>query len=744
MRYRPDIQGLRAVAVMLVVADHLKIPGFKGGFLGVDVFFVISGFLITSLLAAEFERNRTKDSPGGISIKAFYLRRARRILPAGMLVIAAVLIAATLEFNVFRLEEVQSNAFWATLFLSNFDLMSQATDYFAQTNAASPLQNYWSLAVEEQFYIVWPLIFMLAARVGWTRRAAKTHDWGRQATIAILVITVLSLIWSLIATNANPSSAYFSPFTRAYELGIGATIAVLTPQIRALLTPNTSRALGLTGLGLLGVGLAVLTSSTPYPGLWALIPTLGAGALIAAGLASDDHNPAGTALSIAPAGFLGKISYSIYLWHWPIIVFAASMYPGLKGAGRVGVLLPLIIAVSWATYVLVEQPFRTYGKGTSTPRGFMEWLKSQGRNQTIKAGAMALAAAVTLLVVVTWARPAPSGGDTRPVAGSNVDKWAHWDSTASPAVLGAPGQSGDATPPVSAKGSGSLAGDGPGPARIKAITEGLKVKRANAQQLQAIRGVASDSPEWLECAQNQGPPAASCTRGGSSTGSQLSALKGKTSVLLGNSYAEQWAGTLARALPAGSQLTALTERGCVPFDLNGLIRPRSGSGLPCAKHATWAMNQIKKLKPALTVISTDKWPPTTQFSAYSAIREFIRQIQTSGTKILWIGTVPRAANWDSCLKGSNDISSCSTNDWNSSRLEPSALSAIGTSTVKFWNPEPLYCLVSGCPALINDQPVRLDGSHLTNSAMNSVLPQLTVAMQLALKQPAQPGKPAKP
>ena len=735
LRYRADIQGMRAVAVMLVVADHLEILGFKGGFLGVDVFFVISGFLITYLLAEEFERNRTAKSAGWISIKSFYIRRARRILPASMLVIAAVLIAAKLQFNIFRFEEVQSDALWATIFLANFDLMRQATDYFAQTNAVSPLQNYWSLAVEEQFYIVWPLVFMLAARVGWTRHNRKSHDWRQRATIAIVAITALSLIWSFIATNDNPASAYFSPFTRAYELGIGATIAILAPRIRGLINGKLSVASGLAGLALIALGLVVLGPSSPYPGLLALIPTIGAGLLIIAGLQADLPNPVGTALSVSPARFLGKISYSIYLWHWPIIVFAASLYPDLTGARKVGILLPLIIVVSWVTYVLIEQPFRTLGKGVGTPRKFIIWARTQG--QLIKVGAMGLAAFATLLVIATWARPMSSEANLMSNRGTNVDKWANWDPTRDPALADSGAQSGKSnadgtTGTAAAKGSRSQASEGPTPARIKAIKQGLAVKLANPEQLQAIRTVASNEPEWLECSQSQGPPAASCSRDGTSNASQLASLSGKTAVLLGNSYAEQWAGTIIKALPAGSKLTSLASRGCLPFDLKGLERVRNAVGADCGKHASWALEQIKRLRPAVVIISTDQ-AVSTKLSYYLATREMLRRIQASGAKVLWIGTAPRATNWDQCLTGANNIASCSTNDRAGSRLDPGVLSAIQASGAGFWNLEPLFCVLQGCPALIDSKPVRLDGSHFTQSAMNAVLPQLTAAIQSVLR-----------
>ena len=269
---------------MLVVADHLNIGPFKGGFLGVDIFFVISGFLITSLLADEFRRTQTVSSAGRISLKGFYVRRARRILPASLLVIAAVLLAAKFTWGPFRFVTVQSDALWATIFMSNFGQMRHTINYFAQGVAVSPLQNYWSLAVEEQFYVVWPLIFMIAARLGWKNRGVGKRSWRGQATAAILALTVISLAWSVVQTASNPQLAYFSPFTRGWELGMGALTAMVAPRLSRWIKPRAAASLGVLGLALIAMGLVVIGQSTPYPGLIALIPVLGAVSLIVAGL----------------------------------------------------------------------------------------------------------------------------------------------------------------------------------------------------------------------------------------------------------------------------------------------------------------------------------------------------------------------------------------------------------------------------------------------------------------------------
>src|SRR5919198_53352 len=223
IRFRGDVEGLRAVAVSLVVLDHLEVPGFGGGFFGVDVFFVISGYLITSLLAAEYAKTaEARGGRGSISIRGFYARRARRILPAALTVIVAVVVASGVLLNELRVAQIQRDAIWAVLFGSNVNFIRQASDYFAQgLIGTSPFQHYWSLAVEEQFYVVWPALFFVVARLGFF---GAPRRWRARVATAITAIGAGSLAWSIVATNHEPAGAYFSTFTRAWELALGALL----------------------------------------------------------------------------------------------------------------------------------------------------------------------------------------------------------------------------------------------------------------------------------------------------------------------------------------------------------------------------------------------------------------------------------------------------------------------------------------------------------------------------------------
>lgn len=343
--FRPDIEGLRAVAVGLVLLFHSYGGPVTGGFVGVDVFFVISGFLITSLLLAEQDRN------GRISIAGFYARRVRRILPASALVVAVTVVAAYHFLGFISGNQVATDAKWTAVFSANIHFALIGTDYWGSQLPPSPLQHMWSLGVEEQFYVLWPgLFFLLVLIVRGTRR--------RNPLAAALVLIIgLSFTWSVVETMSNASWAYFSPLTRAWELALGALVAVLAPTIGRLGTGWPTQLLALCGV--IGIGLSAFAfdPSTPYPGSAVALPVVGAALVIAAGCA-DVNTYVGRALSVRPMQWVGARSYSLYLWHWPLLLIAAQ-YVGnqLSRWQNTGLLLAAVVA-SAVTYRLVENPVR--------------------------------------------------------------------------------------------------------------------------------------------------------------------------------------------------------------------------------------------------------------------------------------------------------------------------------------------------------------------------------------------------
>jgi peptidoglycan/LPS O-acetylase OafA/YrhL len=330
LAFRPDIEGLRAVAVAAVVLFHAGVPGIGGGYIGVDVFFVISGFLITSLMRREVA------TTGGLSLLRFYGRRARRILPASSVVLVTVILAGYHWLGFLRGDEVAADGRWAALFASNFRFAAQGVDYLESQAAPSPLQHFWSLAVEEQFYFVWPALLVLLIWLGL-----------RHFTPAVLAVAVAaSLAWSV--WQAGVTWSYFSPATRAWELGAGCLLALAAGRLSRIPAGVSSL---MAGVGLAGIVVAALSfdDGTTFPGYAATLP-VAATLLVLAGRGD-------ALLGVAPLRWLGQISYSLYLWHWPVLIIATQAYGPLNGRTRTGLVL-LSVVLAMATYALVENPIR--------------------------------------------------------------------------------------------------------------------------------------------------------------------------------------------------------------------------------------------------------------------------------------------------------------------------------------------------------------------------------------------------
>jgi peptidoglycan/LPS O-acetylase OafA/YrhL len=342
--FRPDVQGLRALAVAFVVYYHAGFPGLHGGFVGVDVFFVISGFVITGLLLREREvRNKT-------SLLRFYARRARRILPASCLVIIATVFASWHWLGSVGAESVRTSGEWSAIFLANFHAISVGTNYFSQGTSGSPLLHYWSLAVEEQFYLVYPALFILVAAL------YKKRSLRARLAVALVVVIVVSLTFSVLDTHNAPINAYYSPFTRAWELALGGLVAVGTSVLRKI---PVLLATAMTWLGLAGIVTAglVLSNSTSYPGSAVALPVFATGLVLAGGAVAPRF---GAEVLLGRWLMLrgGDISYSLYLWHYPILIIATEQaFTPLPTTTRLW-LVGLAVALSVASYYLVENPLR--------------------------------------------------------------------------------------------------------------------------------------------------------------------------------------------------------------------------------------------------------------------------------------------------------------------------------------------------------------------------------------------------
>ncbi|MGF0117734.1 acyltransferase family protein [Promicromonospora sp. Marseille-Q5078] len=372
---RYEVQALRALAVLLVVLFHFWPGRVPGGYVGVDVFFVISGFLITGHLLREVE------STGKVRLGRFWARRARRLLPAAYLVIAVSVVATLLLVPMTEWHQWFREAIGSTLYAENWVLAADSVDYLAAENAPSPFQHYWSLSAEEQFYLVWPLLVLLSAVL-----AARSRRSQRGVTGTLLAVaTLASFCFSLWLTTTNPASAYFVTTTRAWQFGAGALLAVVLARSAAPLLGGRWR-VAVSWAGLAGIAVCgfAYDAQTPFPGTAAILPVLATVAVIWAGTPAETLSPA-RLMRWRPVQYTGEISYSLYLWHWPAIVllpYVIGHNPGLveRVALLVGVLLLAALSKRY-----VEDTFRF------TPR----WgLQRTGRALGITAASAAVLALV--------------------------------------------------------------------------------------------------------------------------------------------------------------------------------------------------------------------------------------------------------------------------------------------------------------------------------------------------------------
>lgn len=346
--YQPEIDGLRAVAVLAVVGFHAGFPGFPGGFVGVDVFFVISGYLITQLLAREL------NDTGTIGIVDFYARRARRLLPAlAVVLLTTLVLSLVLLTAVGEQQGLADQALATAAFASNFYFWRTHTGYFAEPAEHLPLLHTWTLAVEEQFYIVWPLVVLATAAMTRLFRLPLSH-----VLIASLAVSsAVSFVLCGIVTVWRQSAAfYLTPF-RAWEFGVGGLLAVALPGLRYHFKPFADQLIAF-GSATIVLAVVVFDSNTLFPGTAALVPVAGAASVIA-GFAANRRSSRTIALyRSSPLVILGKLSYSWYLWHWPLLAIMRSHALGEDDLVRDAAVVATALVLSALTFVWVEQPIR--------------------------------------------------------------------------------------------------------------------------------------------------------------------------------------------------------------------------------------------------------------------------------------------------------------------------------------------------------------------------------------------------
>ncbi|QCO99582.1 acyltransferase [Arthrobacter sp. 24S4-2] len=700
---RRDIQGLRAIAVLAVIADHL-FHWPTGGFVGVDVFFVISGFIITGVLLREHDRT------GRISFPDFYRRRARRILPLAVLVLLATVVASYLLFNIGRTKIIADDALWSLLFGANWHFAAIGTDYMNAGAALSPVQHFWSLAVEEQFYFVWPWLIVLvlgivASRAAWSRMTAM-----RILGFALLVVTALSFVFAIWETNTSPTVAYFSTFSRAWELGVGALIALTASTLGKI--PAFVRPI-LAYIGLAGIvySLFWINPSTPFPGPWAFLPVVSSGLVIAAGCGGGQRFL--TPITNRVSNYVGDISYSLYMWHFPLIVIGSALVPA--GLWFDLAALVAVLTISSVSYHLLEDPIRR-----------SSWLEPKSVRKQLEPLKLSALPYLCVLMVITLA-----------VVGGAL--WNdHARSQPLPAAARVP-----VAPPALTNGVPSAVAAHAAKVLAAATAADWPDLKPKIEEL----GPAAKAPEWVDdgCLGLQGKSisnpianAQRCVYG--------PADAAKTAVVVGDSMAISYVPGIREALePRGYKVLVYTVQQCPAVTVTMLNDDRSPHP-ECDPFREWALGEVKKLQPDLVIMTSSAGASGTLASGAKgraaidewkdgALRTFT-ELSDAAKRVVVLDPPPGGKNLQECRTLVSKPADCATvaderyNDIAKATSE-AALASPAKPAVEIVNTKSWFCSPENvCPSFIGTVPVYADTGHLTATMSKTLSPVFVEALQL--------------
>ena len=685
--FRPDVEGMRALAVVVVVLFHLRIGVFRGGFVGVDVFFVLSGFLITRLLLKELA------STGTLALPNFWARRARRLLPASVLVLVATLVAGRWMLAPLDQRTLAGDATAAGGFVVNFVFAHRSSDYFDSQTAHSPLLHFWSLAVEEQFYLLWPLVLVALAR--------RPRQYRRLLVAVILATGFASVVASVWLTEHYQKVAFYLLPARMGELLAGAAIATAGMAFTAV---NATYRAALGWLGVVGIGVAVLTfeADAGFPGTQAMLPVLGTAlVLVAGGAGAATFGPA-RALSHPAGQWIGRHSYAIYLWHWPVLVLCEAEFGELVLPVRIAVIL-LSVGLAAISLRLVEDPVRHARWLAADPR---RGLALGAALCAVALGAASIAkvsvprldsgtvATAPTLPTAGLPGPVPTSADSvTPGSGAAVVSVA--PATTVPVTLG-PLEQGDLASLVAANRA--------------VLEQGLTVTDVPSNLRPSLGAVGSDRAQVYAdgCVAVLRQTALSPCR----YGDENAAI---TIVLYGDSHAAQWSPALiAIAESRGYELIVLAKGGC----------PVSAVSIPNANSCpTWrdkAVEFVAEERPDLVIVSQLSDYPSSDEEWSVGLSTTLQRLRPLAANVVVLGDNPPARvepasclsdhlrDADACIAERDDV----VMDGRVS-AEHTVASQLGVS---FVDTTDWLCTDTACPVIIGDILLYRDVTHITTAA----------------------------
>ena len=720
--FRPDVEGLRAVAVVAVILFHANLLGVSGGYVGVDVFFVLSGFLITRLLVRELA------STGTLSLRDFWARRMRRLLPASLLVVLATVIVGVTVLSALAQRDLAIDTVASGTYTANFVFASRLGDYFgAQLGETlpSPLLHMWSLAVEEQFYVVWPVLLVLLTR--------RPRQYRRLLLGVVGGLFVVGTVVSIWMTNRSPASAYYLLPARMNELLAGAAVALSATAIARI--PAATRAvIAWVGLAAIAFTLFAYDGTVAFPGVAALLPVLATVAVIIGGGPDRTTSSPAWWLEHPVLQWIGKHSYALYLWHWPVLVLAAAKWGDLSVFGRLFA-IAVAVGLSALSFRFVEDPARHSGWLAARPQRslaigtiFCLTLTAVGWNvANANRGELAGGGAVDapVLEVVDDAvvdDPAADDVATQPVVAAPAPSVAVAEAITSTTIAyptaptGALARLTASTQKVLDRSIGAA----PVPSNLK---PSLRSARARSQ-------VYTDGCVIVPATSTLRP----CKYG----------VKGSTKLMLltGDSHAAQWFEAMnAIAVKRGYALVVLVKSGC-PIPAVSLPTPVLRAS--CPKFHENVYDWITKNKPAVVIASSSYEMPKNGEVAFdlpapkwaAGVEASLARFREVSDNVVLIGDNPSSVKDPvECLaRNLKDVSKCNTDRSDAVRLDRRSAEVASSAShdVVFVDTADWFCGPEVCPAVVGNILMRRDRTHMTAAAALFLQPLLEAAMASAL------------
>ncbi|MEU7141333.1 acyltransferase family protein [Nocardia sp. NPDC046473] len=694
--FRSDVEGLRAVAVLAVVAFHAGVWGVGGGFVGVDVFFVISGFLITGMLWREV------GATGTVRLARFYGGRARRLLPAAGIVLVATAVGAAVLLPPLQARAVLGDGIASALYVGNYRLALTGTDYLAADAPPSPFQHYWSLGVEEQFYLLWPALII---GVAWfVRRRVRADASPVPYLVVLAVVAAGSFVVSLNWTRTLPPWAFFALPARAWELALGGVVALSVPLWRRL-PESAATVAGWLGLGLIVFACTRLDGRTPYPGTAALLPVLGAVLIIVAGCGMTRWG-VGRALSVDPLRSLGRLSYSWYLWHWPVLLLAPRVLG--HGLGSVGAVGAVVTAAGLAMLTLwfVEDPVR-----------FARPLR-RSAGLSLASGGVVTAVAVGIAVALLVFVPAPVGR----------------------------GAAAEELTVVAAPAAPSAETVDPHDAAVRQLTAQVQAAVAASADQHAVPSNLSpalaDAPgdkaavfgngcvrSWLDVGQPE------CVSGDPDSTSRVA--------LVGDSHAAMWSPAFEQVAEQRHwRLETMSKVTCPLMELP-ITSPYLGRDYTeCVQWRHQILTRLQAEHPRLIVLSMSRrYGGDFGFTTYDqawidSLSRLTTQLRATGANVLVLGPIPDPhTTAPTCLSDHlDDALACSptrqiaVND-DGIAAERAAATAGGAQYVDLTD---LFCTTARCPLIARNNLIYRDDNHLTVTYAKTLTPIVAALADRAL------------